>query len=212
MLALLLPQAEQLGILPLMIQRGYIFVYSFYPSSPTLLSSALHPPWAQRSPGANSAVAPSPRTGLFPPCHQHRGLSQRFPTQYSWPGLAGSAADMWKWNLKWILLEVAGLPVGFEELISINMSYFATLNKIFPATLNQMFPVIQYLPHHVFLSFAFQSQYCTFEGVPASFSDHSWSSVCWSRCSWNKLYPHQKVKCDDPGAQVLNVVCLDWSE
>lgn len=172
------------------------------------LSSVLHPPWAQT--WAHRSLQdqhPSPGTGLFPPmwgppCHRHRGLSQRFPPSCSWSGLAGSAEEIWKGNLKGILLEVARLPVGFGELISINMSYLATLNQIFP--------VIQYVPHHVSLFCIIESG--TFEGVPTSFLDLSWSSVCWSHCSWDKLYPHQKVKCDEPGAQVLNVVCLDWSE
>lgn len=96
---------------------------AFSPSSPTRLSSILHPPqaqiWAHRG-------LQEPTALLFPPQGQVCSLPWRaqpvtstevfpkdFPPSYSWSGLAGSAEEIWKGNLKRILLEAAGLPVGF---------------------------------------------------------------------------------------------------
>lgn len=119
MLALLLPQAEQaLGILPLMIQRGCIFIYLqlFPPAHP--LSSILHPPWAQTRAhrGLQEPTVLGQVCSL--PCGAHPVTSTEvftkdFPPSYSWSGLAGSAEEIWKGNLKRILLELAGLPLGF---------------------------------------------------------------------------------------------------
>lgn len=125
MLAFLLPQAEQaLGILLLMIQRGCIFIYlqlspPAHPLSCPLYFILLgHRPGHTEAAGASTAVVPSPRTGLFLPCGAHPLTSTElftkdFPPSYSWSGLAGSAEEIWKGNLKRILLEVAVLPVGF---------------------------------------------------------------------------------------------------
>lgn len=123
------------------------------PSPPALLSSILHPPWAktwgtQGPSGAKSAgPCPPQEQASSPPCGTQPVTSTEvfpkdIPPSCSCSGLAGPAKEIWKGScLKWHGYRLA-LAVG--ELISMNTSYFATLNQIFHA-----------IPYHRFLSFVF---------------------------------------------------------
>lgn len=100
-----------------------LFIYSFSPQlthSPVLCTSS--------SSGTDLGTQrlQEPALLLFPPqgqvcslpCGVHPLTSTElftkdFPPSYSWSGLASSAEEIWKGNLKRILLEVAVLPIGF---------------------------------------------------------------------------------------------------
>lgn len=109
-------------------------------------------------------------------------------------------------DLKRILLEVAWLPVGFGCWRADQHEYVILCY------------IKSNIPCYSVSSPPYVSLFCVWvnvvplQGVLTYFLDLTWGSVCWSHCSWDKLYLCWKVKCHERDTQVLNIVCLDWSE